>query len=51
MVPTGIDKPIATIGSRIRLNIIEAIALGDLENAITKQYATVNGQSIIDFLS
>ena len=42
-------KSIETTGSRTRLNIIGAIQLGHLENAITKQYATVNGESIIDF--
>ena len=43
------DKPIATIGSSTGLDIIESIALGDLENVITEQYATVNGEPLIDF--
>lgn len=46
---TGVDKPIKTTGSRTRLNIVGAIRLGHLQDAITKQYATVNGESIIDF--
>ncbi len=48
-IRTGVDKPIKTTGSRTRLNIVGAIRLGHLEDAITKQYATVNGESIIDF--
>ena len=39
-IRTGVDKPIATTGSRTRLNIVDAI---------TKQYATVNSESIINF--
>ncbi len=45
----GVDKPIETTGSRTRLNIVGAIRLGHIQDAITKQYATVNGESIIDF--
>lgn len=48
-IRTGVDKPIKTTGSRTRLNIVGAIRLGHLKDAITKQYATVNGESIIDF--
>ncbi|MCP4992005.1 MAG: IS630 family transposase [Colwellia sp.] len=48
-IRTGVDKPIETTGSRTRLNIVGAIRLGHLEDAITQQYATVNGESIIDF--
>ena len=48
-IRTGVDKPIETTGSRTRLNIVGAIRLGHIEDAITKQYATVNGDSIIDF--
>ena len=48
-IRTGVDKPIKTTGSRTRLNIVGAIRLGHLEDAITKQYATVNGESILDF--
>ena len=48
-IRTGTDKPIETTGSRTRLNIVGAIRLGHIEEAITEQYATVNGESIIDF--
>ena len=48
-IRTGVDKPIKTTGSRTRLNIVGVIRLGYLQDAITKQYATVNGESIIDF--
>jgi transposase len=48
-IRTGVDKPIETTGSRTRLNIVGAIRLGHIEDAITKQYVTVNGESIIDF--
>ena len=48
-IRTGVDKPIETTGSRTRLNIVGVIRLGHIEDAITKQYATVNGDSIIDF--
>ena len=47
----GTDKPIETTGSRTRLNIVGAVGLGHIEDAITQQYATVNGGSIIDFLN
>ena len=48
-IRTGVDKPIETTVSRTRLNIVGAIRLGHIEDAITKQYVTVNGESIIDF--
>lgn len=48
-IETGVDKAIETTGSRTRLNIIGAIRLGFLSEAITHQYKTINGQSIIDF--
>jgi transposase len=48
-IRTGVDKPIETTGSLTRLNIVGAISLGHLQETITKQYATVNGESIIDF--
>jgi transposase len=50
-IRTGVDKIIETTGSRTRLNIVGAIRLGHLAEAITKQYEkTVNGEAIIDFL-
>ena len=48
-IKTGVDKPIETTGSRTRLNIVGAIRLGFLSEAITHQYKTVNGESMIDF--
>ena len=49
-IRTGVDKTIETTGSRTRVNIVGAIRLGYLEDAITQQYEkTVNGDAIIDF--
>ncbi|MCK5818783.1 MAG: transposase [Psychromonas sp.] len=50
-IRTGTDKPIETMGSKTRLNIVATIRLGHIEDAITRQYATVNGESIIVFFS
>jgi transposase len=50
-IRTGVDKAIETTGSRTRLNIVGAIRLGHLKDAITQQYPTVNGEYIIDFFS
>jgi hypothetical protein len=48
----GVDKPIETTGSRTRLNIVGAIRLGHLEEAVMDQYdKTVNGGSVVDFLT
>lgn len=48
-IKTGVDKSIETTGSRTRLNIIGAIRLGHLSEAVTDQYETVNSASIVDF--
>ncbi|GAW87409.1 conserved hypothetical protein [Bathymodiolus platifrons methanotrophic gill symbiont] len=48
-IKTGVDKPIETTGSRTRLNIIGAIRLGYLSEAVTDQYKTINSESIMDF--
>ena len=51
-IKKGVDKPIETTGSRTRLNIVGAIRLGHLEEAVIEQYdKTVNGESIVDFLT
>jgi transposase len=50
-IRTGVDKPIETTGSRTRLNIVGAIRLGHLEDTVSAQYKTVNGESIIDFFA
>jgi transposase len=48
----GVDKSIETTGSRTRLNIVGAIRLGHLAEAVIEQYKkTVNGESIVDFLT
>lgn len=48
----GVDKPIETTGSRTRLNIVGAIRLGHLHEAVIEQYEkTVNGESIMDFFT
>lgn len=49
-IKKGVDKPIETTGSRTRLNIIGAIRLGRLSEAVIEQYKTVNGESIVEFL-
>ena len=46
----GKNKTIQTTGSRTRLNIIGAIQLGHLSEAITAQYQTINSESVTDFL-
>ena len=46
----GTDKLINTTGSRTRINLIGAIKLGCLSEAITSDYPTINADSIIDFL-
>ncbi|WP_094752484.1 hypothetical protein [Psychromonas sp. CD1] len=48
-IQTAVDKPIKTTGIRTRLNIVGPIILGHIQDTITKQYDTVNGESIIDF--
>ena len=46
LIRKGVDKLIKTIGSRTRLNIVGAIRLGHLEDAVIEQYEkTVNGVS------
>jgi len=49
-IRTGTDKPIKTTGSRTRINIVGAIRLGHLAEAVTAQYKTVNGESIMKFM-
>lgn len=49
-IRTGTDKPIKTTGSRTRVNIVGAIQLGRLAEAVTSQYDTGNALSVIDFL-
>lgn len=49
-IKKGIDKPIETTGSRTRLNIVGAIRLDHLSEAIINRYEKVNGESIVAFL-
>ena len=51
-IKKGEDKAIKTTGSRSRINIVGAIELGNLKQAIIKQYEkTVNSDAIIDFVT
>ena len=45
----GLDKAVKTTGSRTRLNLVGAIRLGHLSEAVVEQYEKVNGDTIIDF--
>jgi hypothetical protein len=48
----SVDKPIETTGSRTPINVVGAIRLGHLKEAVIEQYSkTVNGVSIIDFFN
>lgn len=49
-IRTGTDKPIKTTGSRTRINLVDAIRLGHIAEAVTAQYETVNGKSIMKFM-
>lgn len=50
-IKTGKTKHVGTTASRTRLNIVGAIQLGELSKAITEQYETINGESIINFMN
>jgi len=50
-IRTGTDKPIETTGSRTRLNVIGAIQLGHLSQAVIKHADKVDGDSIIEFFN
>lgn len=49
-IRTGKTKHVGTTASRTRLNIIGAIQLGHISEAITSQYETINAESIMDFM-
>jgi transposase len=49
-IRTGQIKHVGTTASRTRLNIIGAIQLGHIAEAITSQYETINAQSIMNFM-
>jgi len=46
----GVDKVIKTTGGRTRSKISGAIRFNPIQDAISHQYNTINGDSIIDFL-
>lgn len=50
-IRTGQTKHVGTTASRTRLNIIGAIQLGAIAQAVTAQYETINAESIIDFMA
>ncbi len=50
-IRTGKTKHVGTTASRTRLNIVGAIQLGHVADAITSQYETINTESIINFLN
>jgi hypothetical protein len=50
-IRTGQTKYVETTGSRTRLNIVGAIQLGNIAEAVTPQYETINSESIIDFMT
>lgn len=49
-IRTGKTKNVGTTASRTRLNIVGAIQLRHIAQAITSQYETINAESIIDFM-
>ena len=49
-IRTGQTKQVGTTASRTRLNIVGAIQLGQIAEAITSQYETINAESIVDFM-
>lgn len=49
-IRTGKTKYVGTTASRTRLNIVGAIQLGRIAEAITSHYETINAESIIDFM-
>lgn len=49
-IRTGKIKHVGTTASRTRLNIVGAIQLGHLSEAITSQYETINAESIMNFM-
>lgn len=49
-IKAGKTKHVGTTASRTRLNIIGAIQLGHLSEAITEQYETINAESVLSFM-
>ena len=49
-IKSGQKKYIETTASRTRLNIIGAIQLGHISEAVTSQYETINAESVMNFM-
>lgn len=45
------SKPIETTASRTRINLVGAINLSEISKPVVCSYTTVDGESIVDFLS
>ncbi|MFC3123427.1 IS630 family transposase, partial [Agaribacter flavus] len=48
-IKKGVDKPVATTGSRTRMNLIGGIELGQLDRATVQDYDTINSDTICAF--
>ena len=49
-IRTGKTKHVGTTASRTRLNIVGAIELGNITEAVTSAYETINAKSIMNFM-
>ena len=50
-IKKGLSKPIETTASRTRINLVGAINLSAISKPVVCSYTTVDGESIVDFLS
>jgi len=48
-IRTGVEKLVATVSSRKRINLTGAIDLSTM-NVLTREYETINGSATVDFL-
>lgn len=49
-IRTGQEKHVETTASRTRINLVGAIQLGQIGEAVHAEYATINSDSIVDFM-
>lgn len=49
-IKRGENKALETTASRTRVNLVGALALGEISQAIVTDYETVNGESIVNFM-
>lgn len=49
-IKKGVDKEVNTTASRTRLNILGAIELAALDQAVIHSYDTINAENIVDFM-